>query len=247
MNALVAVAIGVGIGAGLLLVVAGLRGRHVLPSLRQFAPSGERPVVAISWFAAAFAGANVGGLYWPHYVIQVLPPLALLCGAAIAELRRVWILGVGVVVLPVVLGFVSLLSVSASARERSVSYDARSANDALIAAVIDRCVPSGAPIIALPAEADLPFLAGRRESYPYLWSHEIYEIPGAFSALTHAISARPAMIAVYPTAATMVGWPAISAAAVRAGEHQVGIIGGVRLLSPLRNGHCWRAALGSAG
>jgi tight adherence protein B len=59
MNALVAVAIGVGICAGLLLVVEGLRGRQVLPSLRQFAPTGERPVVAIAWFAAAFVAGLV--------------------------------------------------------------------------------------------------------------------------------------------------------------------------------------------
>ncbi len=78
MNTLIAVAIGVGLGAGALLVVAGLRGQRVLPSLRRMAPAEARPEVSLAWLSGAFAAGLsvfaltgwivaavvVGGLVW---------------------------------------------------------------------------------------------------------------------------------------------------------------------------------------
>src|ERR671937_1090415 len=46
------------------------------------------PTLAIVWLAAALAGFNLGGSYWPHYYVQLLPPLALVAGIGIARIKR---------------------------------------------------------------------------------------------------------------------------------------------------------------
>jgi hypothetical protein len=126
-------------------------------------------------------------------------------------------------------------------RAHTIAYDGRSTNDARIAEMIDHCVPASGTILALPAEADLPFLADRREAYPYLWGHEITEIHGAQQRLVQTIAAHPALVAIYPDDPWLVQSAAVETALH--GEHQVAVVGGVRLLAPSGPSACWREAL----
>lgn len=50
MNALVAAAYGLGVGLGVLLLIQGIRGKAVVPTMEDLAP-GMRPEIALAWFA----------------------------------------------------------------------------------------------------------------------------------------------------------------------------------------------------
>ena len=71
MNTLIAVAMGAGIGGGVLLVVAGLRGKQVLPGLARFAPTTGRTDVAVAWFAGALV-AGLGVLALTGWVVAAV-------------------------------------------------------------------------------------------------------------------------------------------------------------------------------
>ncbi len=80
MSALGALTLGAGAGAGLLLVLAGLRGATVLPTVSDMFPSVNRVEVALAWLGAAAAAALVVFMAtrWP-------------IGAAIAAAAVVWL------------------------------------------------------------------------------------------------------------------------------------------------------------
>jgi 4-amino-4-deoxy-L-arabinose transferase-like glycosyltransferase len=94
------------VGDHLGAATASTRERHLLGSLpsaaRDLLPlagvalvglwlSRKQPLelrIVLVWLVAALAGVNVGGLYWPHYYVQLLPALCLLAGLGLAQLRN---------------------------------------------------------------------------------------------------------------------------------------------------------------
>src|SRR5207342_2617550 len=105
-----------------------------------------------------------------------------------------------VVVAPVVSTLVTWSTLPAALLDRRVAYDRRSDVDVRLAHLVDRCSRPGQPILALPAEADLYFVADRPAAFPYLWAHGIAEIPGARARLRRLFTSaatRPVLVAVY--------------------------------------------------
>ena len=167
---------------------------------------GLRRVVPLAWVAVAFAAFNVGGLYWPHYWVQMVPPLALLGGAGVVALsrRRAWAgaAGVGLAWTPVVLSLISLASLSSPLGPGGVAYAYRSSVDEQVADYVDAHTSPRSPIYALVSEADLYFLAGRPSPYPYLWEAEVQQIPGAMARLERTLASPtgPRLVLVYTPA-----------------------------------------------
>jgi hypothetical protein len=157
--------------------------------------------VLLAWLAAALAGFNLGGLYWPHYFVQLLPPLVLLAALAAAALPALAGAALAaVVVAPVAITLATWSRLPSALLDRTVAYDRRSDVDVRLAHVVDRDSRPGQPILALPAEADLYFVADRPAAFPYLWANGIDEIPGARARLRRlfAVAARrPLLVAVY--------------------------------------------------
>lgn len=173
--------------AAALAVTAAIRGR----SLR----------VPLVWLAAAFAGFNAASLYWPHYYVQLLAPLALLIGVGVASApgRATALAALALVVGPALFRLNTLDQMSTLAREHVIPYFGQYLRDEAIARQVDRYTRPGQPIYALDSEADLYFLADRPADFPYLWAHPLEEVPGALGRLRALLdgSKRPSLVVVF--------------------------------------------------
>jgi hypothetical protein len=157
--------------------------------------------IPLLWLGAAFLGFNSAALYWPHYYVQLLPPLALLIAVGASHLpgRLLAAAAIVLVIGPALLRLDALEDMSQAARRAVVPYYGQYVRDARIAREVDRLTPPGEPIYALDSEADLYFLADRPSPFPYLWSHPLEEIPGALGQLRSLLSGshRPALVVVF--------------------------------------------------
>jgi 4-amino-4-deoxy-L-arabinose transferase-like glycosyltransferase len=207
------------VGDHLGAVTSASRLKHLAASL----PSAERdvlPLVALAlvglwvsrkqplqlrlglvWLVAAMVGVNVGGLYWPHYYVQLLPPLCLLAALGLARLRdrRLAWTAVAVAVLPA-LGFVAGVVNAPDQRQDSlVKYALGYENDQRIARYVQAHSSSREDVYALESRADFYFLASRVAAFPYLWGQPIQAIPGALASLerTLASPSRPKLVVLF--------------------------------------------------
>ncbi len=150
------------------------------------------------WLAAGLVGVNLGGSYWPHYFVQLLPPLVLLAAATVTGLRsRPWRRAVaGAVVLPTLVWLAALVPMSPARRSETIPYDALAARDDRIAAVIRASTSPQDRIYVLESEAYLYFAAERQSPYPYLWGKPIDKIPDALPRLRAMLASpeRPTLV-----------------------------------------------------
>ncbi len=155
----------------------------------------------VGWLLAAFAGFNAASLYWPHYYVQLIAPLALLAGIAATSVptRSLGVLVVAVAVWQVLPFVVRVDAMSRASREALVPYYGQYATDQRIAGAVRADSGPESPIYALDSEADLYFLADRRAAFPYLWAHPLEEIPGALGRLRSLLDGRnhPRLVIVY--------------------------------------------------
>jgi len=172
----------------------------LLPRKRMWLPTG--------WLAAAFAGFNTASLYWPHYYVQLIPPLALLAGLAVTRLAAragtalcpaLGVAAVAAVVWPVLPYLVHVDGMTPASKRALVPYYAQYANDQRVASAIEKLSTPRTRIYALDSEADIYFLAKRRSDFPYLWAHPLDEIPGAVQRLRALLdsSDHPGLVIVY--------------------------------------------------
>jgi 4-amino-4-deoxy-L-arabinose transferase-like glycosyltransferase len=156
--------------------------------------------VAFAWVAAAALAVNVGGLYWPHYYVQLLAPLALLGGVGLAALPRprAWA-AAAVIAFPAAF-FVGDVLASPDARsDRLVKYALGFENDQRIAQYVRAHTRPNQPVYGFQSRADLYFLADRRSASPYLWAHALKDVPGARAALERTLAGqrRPSLVVLF--------------------------------------------------
>jgi 4-amino-4-deoxy-L-arabinose transferase-like glycosyltransferase len=156
---------------------------------------------ALVWLGAALVGVNVGGLYWAHYYMQMLAPLCLLGGVALARIR-VPALGwatAAVVALPALAFLGAFVQASESSREQMVKYALGYENDARVARYVRSHSSPADHVYAFVSRADFYFLADREAASPYIWAHPLNTIPGAKAALARTLSAarRPRFVVVF--------------------------------------------------
>lgn len=156
--------------------------------------------VAPVWFVAGFIAINGGGLYLPHYFIQLLPPLALLAGiAAAAAYARSALVAVGLTclaIVPVAVTLAGYATDSSAQRERTIRWNLRYDVDVRIARFIRAHSTRRDEIFALPTRADIYFLANRLPPTPYLWEHTPLVRASTLVALRARLSgpARPKFV-----------------------------------------------------
>ncbi len=165
------------VDAGLMLLLAGV-------GLWALARRGGLAVPLV-WLGACALGFAAGGLYHPHYWVQMLPPLALLAAAGADRLwetrgRRTALAVAGAAALiPVALALPVYL---ASTPELA---SARSTNDPRVISAIGvgRAVAAATgpadPVQVLWANAAVYWHADRIPATRYLWYRNIEFIPGA--------------------------------------------------------------------
>jgi 4-amino-4-deoxy-L-arabinose transferase-like glycosyltransferase len=155
-------------------------------------------IIAATWLMSGIIGINLGGSYWPHYYMQVLPSLSFLAAVAYASFAPPSARTVTAVllVLPTMLWMISIAVMSPRQRHQTVPYDALAIRDRHIARVIDAQTTSDQRIYVLVSDAPLYFLAQRRASYPYLWGKPIQKIPSAVPLLQTMLESkgRPTLV-----------------------------------------------------
>jgi hypothetical protein len=155
---------------------------------------------ALAWLVAALVAVNVGGLYWPHYYVQLLPPLALLAGAGLARLSapRAWA-AAAVLVFPALFFVGNVVASPDTKSDRLVKYAIGFDNDAAIAHYVHSHSRPRDLVYAYDSRADFYFLAQRRAAFPYLWAHPLQQVPGARAALERTLSGarRPRFVVLF--------------------------------------------------
>lgn len=194
---------------------------------------GGRVLVA-GWLFAGFVGVNLGGSYWPHYFMQLLPPLVLLVAAAAVALPsgcRRWALA-GVGLLPTLIWLVALIPVSAARREQLIPYAALAARDDRIAAVIRASTAPSDRIYVLESEAYLYFAAQRTSPYPYLWGKPIDKITDALPRLRQLLASpgRPTLVVLDTPDPDAVDPSGAVSAALATHYHPDTVVDGVSIL-----------------
>lgn len=185
-----------------------LAARDLLPLMLLAAVGAARCVrngapgnVSLLWLAAALAGFHVGGAYWAHYYVQLIAPLSLLAGMAIASLRRppVRVAAAAPALAPVAVLFAQFALAAPSERTAVIPSAPPAARDERVARHLKRRTTSDERIYVLVSRANVYFAADRQSPTPYLWHPPLRLIPGAMRHLERELAAPrgPAYIVVY--------------------------------------------------
>jgi 4-amino-4-deoxy-L-arabinose transferase-like glycosyltransferase len=135
-----------------------------------------------AWLLAGAAGIVLGGVYWPHYLIELAPAAAV--GAAALLARRA---------LPAALALCLVLAPGALYAAGPIRHDR---GDQLQQSAVtvgrylrDRAEP-GQTDYMLYARADILYYSGLRDPFPYNWTLMIRAVPHAREKL-YALLASP--------------------------------------------------------
>lgn len=174
-----------------IVAAAGVAAARRLPVARWLVPL---------WISVAAAAINVGGFYWPHYYVQLVPPLCLAAGVGLDRLpvRRASIAALAVAV-PALFFVGNVLASTDEHREHLIRYALGFENDSRIAGYVRTHSSPREPVFAYLSRADFYFLAERRASYPYLWAHPVATTPGARRELVRMLAAptRPFYVVLF--------------------------------------------------
>lgn len=153
-------------------------------------------VVLLGWLAAALVAFNVGGLFWPHYYVQLLAPLAVLAGIGATWFRST---PVAVALCCAAVAPVAVSLVRIAANVEPVRYEKLYAQDRVVASFIRANTTPRDSIYALDSRAEIYYLADRSTSFPYIWHHSPVLTPKGVALLRlHLMGPeRPRIVAVY--------------------------------------------------
>jgi hypothetical protein len=157
--------------------------------------------LALVWLAAAFAGFHVGGAYWAHYYVQLIAPLCLLAGIAIAGLSPPWLRVVPglAAVAPVAVLFAQIAVAAPETRPGLIPSRPPADRDERVALYLRRHTTPDQRIYVLVSRPNVYFLAERRAPTPYLWHPPLKHARGAMRRLERALSdpGGPVLVVVY--------------------------------------------------
>jgi 4-amino-4-deoxy-L-arabinose transferase-like glycosyltransferase len=141
-----------------------------------------------AWIVAAGVGIVLGGSYWPHYLIALVPGVAV--GAAALFERHRWIGGLAVSVMAVI------AAVNAIDPSRRYVPDRFQQSAVSIGHYIrDRALPDQTAY-AMYAKVNAVYYSGLPSAFPYNWSLMVRSVPGAEEQFRRllASSGRPTWI-----------------------------------------------------
>jgi 4-amino-4-deoxy-L-arabinose transferase-like glycosyltransferase len=139
--------------------------------------------IPLAWLIAALVGFAVGGLYHPHYWVQLVAPLCMLGGFAIdafaTRSRAVALTALGAA-LVIPLSYAAPLYMVKGPNEVSIltSGDPRSERAPRIAERIDEITSPGDRIGVVWADAPLYWHADRAPAFTYIWWGPLQQIKG---------------------------------------------------------------------
>jgi 4-amino-4-deoxy-L-arabinose transferase-like glycosyltransferase len=152
------------------------------------------------WLGAAVVGVIAGGNFHAHYYLQLVPPLAILGGVAVAalvEARREFAWGACAAAAAAALAFAApLWFVSGVAQAEAIwPKDPHLQSDKAVSAYVKLHTRPHEQIFVVWAAADVYYLADRPPAFPYLWKRNVQAIPGALPAAEKMLAQRkPALV-----------------------------------------------------
>ena len=156
---------------------------------RRIEPQLALPLAA--WLVVGFLGITGGGHYYPHYFVQPVPALAVLCGCALAVTsRRFLAAATGAMFLLLAVGNVAAGSVLKSVeppQQRTLA----------VSSYLRANAQPDDSLYVMYARANLLYYAGMPTPYPYAWSMMVRSVPGAEVRLRELLSSpdsRPTWI-----------------------------------------------------
>jgi hypothetical protein len=158
-------------------------------------------VVVLTWFLAAFVAFNLGGLYWSHYYVQLLPPLVVLAAIGATAFRwRIVAIGLTCLALaPVGQILIHVVSTTGEAHDATITFSGSFEVDERIAAWVKQNTTPADTIYALDSRATLYYLANRVTRYPYIWHHSPLLTPSGMKLLRKMLAGpdRPRIVVLY--------------------------------------------------
>jgi hypothetical protein len=170
----------------------------------------------VAWLAAALYALTLGGFYFRHYFVQLLPPLCLLAAlglVAVVRLNARWPWAALLLLLPLA-GLLNAIRLDAPFYINSSPLGisarlygwAEYAHQQELVAFLRSRVPAGQPFFVAYAAPELHYLTGRPSITPYLWRRPLGELPGGYANAVRAVArGLPVCIVVVQPLATAPG------------------------------------------
>jgi hypothetical protein len=159
------------------------------------------PLLVRVWLGAAVVGVLAGGNFHAHYYLQLVPPLAVLGGVAVAalvEARRQIAWGACAAPAAAALAFAAPLWFSSGVAQAEAIWprDPHLQSDKAVSKFVRLHTRPHEKIFVLWAAADVYYLADRPPSFPYLWFRNVKSIPGALPAAERMLAQRKPKLVV---------------------------------------------------
>jgi dolichyl-phosphate-mannose-protein mannosyltransferase len=153
------------------------------------------PLLLRLWLGAAVVGVLAGGNFHAHYYLQLVPPLAVLGGVAVAalvEARRQIAWGACFAPAAVALAFAAPLWFASGVAQAEAIWprDPHLQSDDAVSRYVKLHTRPHEKIFVLWAAADVYYLADRPPAFRYLWYRNVQSIPGALPAAERMLGQR---------------------------------------------------------
>jgi hypothetical protein len=160
---------------------------------------GRRHVVYVAWLAGGLFGVVGGGLFHPHYWLQLLPFGAVAAGVAWTRMPRRVLPAVVAGIAVLAAGWVPYLTTTSPARLGvKATGDLRLAAAEGVGQELAELTEPDERVLVVWAAASVYAYAGREPATPYLWFRPVRYIDGASEAIVDEVAGSnpPAAIAL---------------------------------------------------
>ena len=155
------------------------------------------------WLGAGVLGFLGGGLYHPHYWIQLVPVLSVLAGIGLVRLADLHLavkLAFALTLIPVLAYSTEVYTTRDAARISALtSDDSRLVSAPEVGRVLAAETKPGQPVYVIWANAAVYWYAHRPPAFKYLWYLNVQRIPGAPADVRGVLTgpSPPQAVAVY--------------------------------------------------
>jgi 4-amino-4-deoxy-L-arabinose transferase-like glycosyltransferase len=199
------------------------------------AAKSRRLTLPLAWLLASLAGVAVGGVFHPHYWLQLAPPLTLLAALGVDLVAErwapaAWVLVAAAVLVPLAYSFPVYTTRSPDRVSELTSADRRYVVADEVAGAVAAMTGPEDRVAVLWTNAAIHWHADRASPFRHMWFEPLENFPGA------AAAARATMTGPDPPAVVVVATPVASldpdgevAEALVTRYRLVGVVGGNRI------------------
>jgi hypothetical protein len=165
----------------------------------------RRLALPLAWLLASLVGVAAGGVFHPHYWLQLAPPVALLAALGIDLVAErwapaAWVLVAAAVLVPLAYSFPAYTTRSPDRVSELTSADQRYVVADEVADAVDAITDPDDRVAVLWANAAIHWHADRASPFRHMWFEPLENFPGAAAAARKTITgADPPAVVVIAT------------------------------------------------